>query len=161
MIVDAEMEVDNHGYGLVFRGNFKPQPVWPNCQVLADKKLRISDHETRRLITISDWLRCAEPPDNIQIPQNEIMRGKVSCLLLFTSKGFRETCACTLILGQHPRQSGSYQRLGIAFTGSFSMLLWRKDYHQSELYRNWPEPEEWEHWEEFFADAVKRTVRII
>ncbi|KAH6679461.1 heterokaryon incompatibility protein-domain-containing protein [Halenospora varia] len=167
-VIEAIMESDVHGCGLVRRQGLKPQLVVPDCHIVGkdNLKFKTSDifHQQRR----SSALRRALPEDKLKGSEGQRSIGPVTCLLLFTSEKNNKTVPCILMLSKDHLGISSingtkpvYQRVGIG-AGSINyngpLYNYRKDW---ECWEGWEDLDTWEDWEEWFAGVEEKTLRIV
>ncbi|CZR56272.1 uncharacterized protein PAC_06160 [Phialocephala subalpina] len=171
-VVEAEMETDIHGCGLVRREGLKPQLMVPDCHIVGEddlesqKRSLISPFRSKKASLESAELRRAIPIDKIKgDDESRRTKGIVTCLLLFTKEKKNETRPCILILSKQtsaPKElPQTYQRVGISagnLNSSGPLYKYRKDW---ECWEGWEELGLWEDWERWFIDAEEKTLRIV
>jgi hypothetical protein len=171
-VVEAEMESDVHGCGLVRRKGWGPQLMIPDCCLIGKHGLRSSKFsmlgafKSERLNTNSIQPRRAAPADQIKAShESRRSAGPVICLLLFMKEKNEETRPCFLVLGKQTRSNEElpqcYERLGIS-AGNLNcngpLYKSRKDW---DCWEGWEDLGLWENWEEWFADAEEKILRIV
>ncbi|KAJ8060513.1 hypothetical protein OCU04_010834 [Sclerotinia nivalis] len=175
MVIDAEMECDNHGCGSVTCRGFRSCPLIPDCLLISEttKINNVSEGEDPKSILDAERkagieggqqarIHRAKPQDQTRIedPQFRMSRikGPVICLLLYTKEcNSQQIVPRILILGAKSAQHGEndvYERLG--FAGPTLSL--NKNSHGWEDWEslNW----DWNEWEGWFEGAEERTLRI-
>jgi hypothetical protein len=149
-VVPATMECDVYDNSSVSKEGFNAQRVLLDGKTIS---ITISSngtlYKTMRRATGSESSEPAEQDRVSEMEENGNVRkrGSVFCLLLYTATHEGSTQACVLILGQVSEGGNEcYQRLGLGHSGV-------KDW-------DWA-GERWEKWEEWFADAEIKTLRIV
>ncbi|KAF8858193.1 HET-domain-containing protein [Acephala macrosclerotiorum] len=173
-VIEAEMESDIYGCGLVRRKDFKPQLMVPDCHIVGEGDIKSSKLSILRAFKSekhddlgSATVRRGLPTDRLNSPENGSRRSKgiVTCLLLFTKEKENETRPCILVLSRQPSAQkdvpSTYQRIGISagnLNCSGPLYKNRKDW---DCWEGWEDLCLWENWEEWFADAEEKELRIL
>lgn len=166
--INAIMESNIHGCGLVRKPCLKPQLVVPDCHIIGKDNLKLKTSNIFHKQRGNPGLRRALPGDRLKGPQSQRSIGTVTCLLLFTSEKNKKTCPCILILSEVQSRAftmcnmkPAYQRVGIA-AGNLNyngpLYSGRRDW---ECWEGWEDLGVWEDWEEWFSDAEVKTVRLV
>ncbi|KAH7067258.1 heterokaryon incompatibility protein-domain-containing protein [Paraphoma chrysanthemicola] len=168
-VIPGVLECDEYGSAAVSIEGFKKQLVILDCKVTQVTTVVNSEHLSRVQRASSHELEGShseneqdEGTDTAHHATTRI-KGKVSCLLLYSASWNGQSSACVLILAQVPgADTTCYQRLGL---GCGHMTDWSGSYYRHRkdwaVWQGWDRLEEWEEWGRLFADAEVADVKIV
>lgn len=150
--IEAEMECDGHGYGVVRRRGLSPRIVVLDCRLTRDPAAMSARLRRTKVATMDPATR------NV---------GLVTCLLLFSygstvvevMKPRHRPVSCTLILSKTPGEDIVFERIAIGQAPQSTVPRERRQY--LEHWTDCTKFGQWEDWETWFADAVTSKIRIV
>lgn len=158
MVVDASMECDGLGHGLVRIDGFEPQLVQPDCLLTVHSDEQVDESVESDSSALPALRRAIQTSSNHD-PSFRV-KGSVICMLLYSIFGDKQdkTSAFVLVLGKTGTGNATYERVASATGRGGPVYASEQNWKQWE---GWTGLEEWSRWEECFSNAQIRDICIV